>query len=272
MKVSLIVVQGKPEGKVIPLNGPVFRVGRGDGMHLRPNNEQVSRRHTEIRVEEQRVVIRDLGSRNGTYVNNERLEAEADRDLRNKDLVQIGPLTFAVSIQGATVGAAAPGSEDKAEKAMAKAASLDELSGDQIDAWIVGEQDKEVTDRPSGVYSGDTQTFAAFKSQSDPAVPAQPPEAVDAAETEAEAGEDEAEAAAEPSEDDVVFDKLEDEEGGRESESDQEEFFDENNPFHSAKKEEPAHQQKAAAANSADSSRAAEDILRKMMERRRSGQ
>ena len=105
MKVSLIVVQGKPEGKVIPLAVPRFRVGRGEGCHLRPNNEQVSRNHTEIEQFEDRVVVRDLGSRNGTLVNNQQLKPNTDQVLKNKDLVQIGPLTFAVSIQGAPVAA-----------------------------------------------------------------------------------------------------------------------------------------------------------------------
>jgi len=43
MKVQLIVVRGKPEGKVIPLAGPKFKIGRGETCHLRPNSEQVSR-------------------------------------------------------------------------------------------------------------------------------------------------------------------------------------------------------------------------------------
>src|SRR3954451_6417289 len=47
MKVQLIVVQGKPEGKTIPLQGPIFKIGRGETCHLRPNSEQVSREHSE---------------------------------------------------------------------------------------------------------------------------------------------------------------------------------------------------------------------------------
>ena len=69
MKIQLIVVQGKPEGKVIPLTGPVFKIGRGEGCHLRPNSELVSREHAEFRVVDEEVTVRDLGSRNGTLVN-----------------------------------------------------------------------------------------------------------------------------------------------------------------------------------------------------------
>ena len=51
MKVQLIVVRGKPEGKVIPLAGPKFKIGRGETCHLRPNSEQVSREHAEFTLE-----------------------------------------------------------------------------------------------------------------------------------------------------------------------------------------------------------------------------
>ena len=51
MKVQLIVVQGKPEGKVIPLLGPVFKIGRGETCHLRPNSELVSREHAEFTID-----------------------------------------------------------------------------------------------------------------------------------------------------------------------------------------------------------------------------
>ncbi len=50
MKVQLVVVRGKPEGKVIPLVGPNFKIGRGETCHLRPNSEQVSREHAEFTI------------------------------------------------------------------------------------------------------------------------------------------------------------------------------------------------------------------------------
>ncbi len=111
MKVQLIVVQGKPEGKVIPLSVPVFRIGRGETCHLRPNSEQVSREHTEFSVTPDKVIVRDLGSRNGTFVNGKPQTGPCV--LKDRDLIQVGPLTFAISIQGmpaaATAAAPAPG-------------------------------------------------------------------------------------------------------------------------------------------------------------------
>src|SRR4051812_34451812 len=130
MKVQLIVVQGKPEGKVIPLQGPTFKVGRGETCHLRPTSEQVSREHAEFTVTADRVLVKDLGSRNGTLVNGKALTEPCS--LKDRDLVQIGPLTFAVSIADAPASAAkAPAAP--AGKAGAKAASPDDISHDDID-------------------------------------------------------------------------------------------------------------------------------------------
>ncbi len=106
MKVQLIVVQGRPEGKVIPLVGPKFKIGRGETCHLRPNSEQVSREHAEFSLIGGVVAVSDLGSRNGTLVNGKAITEQCT--LKDRDLVQVGPLTFAVSIQGAPAAAAAP--------------------------------------------------------------------------------------------------------------------------------------------------------------------
>ena len=98
MKVQLVVVQGKPEGKMIPLAGPRFKIGRGEGCHLRPQSDQVSREHAEFEIGPELVTVRDLGSRNGTEVNGKPLPKEQRYTLKNGDLVKVGSLTFAVAI------------------------------------------------------------------------------------------------------------------------------------------------------------------------------
>src|ERR687889_273538 len=95
--VRLTVARGKPQGKVIPVTGPSFTIGRGESCQLRPHNELVSRRHAELTITTGAVQVRDLGSRNGTFVNGRAVTAPTR--LRDGDQLQIGPLTFAVSIQ-----------------------------------------------------------------------------------------------------------------------------------------------------------------------------
>src|SRR5271169_396760 len=133
MKVQLVVVRGKPEGKVIPLAGSTFKIGRGETCHLRPNSEQVSREHAEFTLRGETISVRDLGSRNGTLVNGKALTSEAYR-LKDRDLVQVGPLTFAVAILDAPAAAA----KAVAPSTAPKPASPDDVSGDDIDSWLVG--------------------------------------------------------------------------------------------------------------------------------------
>ncbi|MEO8941434.1 MAG: FHA domain-containing protein [Isosphaeraceae bacterium] len=175
MTVQLIVVQGKPEGKTIPLAGPLFLIGRGERCHLRPNSELVSREHTEISIGDDAVIVRDMGSRNGTLVNGKPLKGP--HSLKNGELLQVGPLTFAVSIQGAKAAVAA-----SAKPAPAKGASLDEVDHNQIDSWLVSDQENSTPERPSGVYRGETLTINAYKeaiaAKSAPQVEKESPRAV----------------------------------------------------------------------------------------------
>lgn len=68
-------------------------VGRGHECSLFFDDPMLSREHAEIRVGDDRVTIRDLGSRNGTYVNGARIDDEIE--LHHGDRIRVG-LTEAV--------------------------------------------------------------------------------------------------------------------------------------------------------------------------------
>lgn len=248
MKVQLIVVQGRPEGKVIPLVGPKFKIGRGETCHLRPNSEQVSREHAEFTITGDSVSVRDLGSRNGTLVNGKALTEECR--LKDRDLVQVGPLTFAVSLQGATAAA------QPAAAAPAAKGAPEDVGHDDIEAWLIADSKNPAPERPSGVYPGDTITITAFKGGAAPKpLPEPQPEPVtedsdDEYERQAEADEEE------PADAEALTEEM------------PEEFVDESNPFYVKKK--PAGDATPAKPVYKDTSDAASDILRKMMERRKS--
>src|SRR6201993_772373 len=73
MKVKLLVVHGRPLGKALLFPSGEFVFGRGEECHVRPNSDWVSRQHCLLRVAEDGVHLRDLGSRNGTLVNGARV-------------------------------------------------------------------------------------------------------------------------------------------------------------------------------------------------------
>jgi predicted component of type VI protein secretion system len=284
MKVQLVVVRGKPEGKVIPLVGPKFKIGRGETCHLRPNSEQVSREHAEFTLTADSIMVRDLGSRNGTLVNGKALTADACR-LKDRDLVQVGPLTFAVAI----LDAPAAGTKAAAAAPPPKTESPDEISGDDIDSWLVGPNAAAVAEAPTAVYGGETLTISAFKDASaadakdasaadakdasaadaKPAAASMPPSASD---DEYERQPDDDQQEEEPFDDlDAEEDEALDEEESSVVDELPEEFLDPTNPLYAAKKaqKEQAKQTGPAKPSFKDTSDAASDILRRLMERRR---
>src|ERR1700730_11389234 len=97
MKVKLLVVHGRPQGKSLLFPHGEFVFGRGNECHIRPNSDWVSRQHCLLRVTADRVSIRDMGSRHGTLVNGERLIGE--RPLVHGDMLQVGPLVFQVCLE-----------------------------------------------------------------------------------------------------------------------------------------------------------------------------
>lgn len=105
LNVELRVVEGKQQGKTIPLTVRQFLIGREQDCHLRPNTDLVSRHHCVFTVDDYTVRLRDLGSTNGTYVNGERIQGQVV--LKPGDEVSVGKLKFKVVVsQPAAVGAA----------------------------------------------------------------------------------------------------------------------------------------------------------------------
>ena len=75
---------------------PQYVVGRGEKCQLRLNHEAISRHHCAFLVSDKAVVLKDLGSRNGTLVNGEKIERKTV--LKTGDEVQFGPLSFTVEL------------------------------------------------------------------------------------------------------------------------------------------------------------------------------
>jgi predicted component of type VI protein secretion system len=95
MHVKLKVLRGASAGKEVIVRGPRFFIGRSEECHLRANSDAISRRHCAITVQDDIVRIRDLGSRNGTYVNGTRIDG--DHRLEMGDQLRVGPLEFLVT-------------------------------------------------------------------------------------------------------------------------------------------------------------------------------
>ncbi len=72
-------------------------LGRRQDCHLRIPTRDISRQHCAILLDKNKVVAKDLGSSNGTFVNGKRI---AETELKPGDRLRLGPVTFIVQING----------------------------------------------------------------------------------------------------------------------------------------------------------------------------
>jgi anti-anti-sigma regulatory factor len=96
--VSLLVQIGGAPGRAVAVGRSRFLIGRGRDCHLRLGSALVSKRHAAIERRNGRMVLRDLGSTNGTVVNGRVLRGQ-ETDLRDGDRVQIGPVVCTLGIR-----------------------------------------------------------------------------------------------------------------------------------------------------------------------------
>jgi predicted component of type VI protein secretion system len=99
MELKLVVLAGAKEGLEIPLKKDKFLIGRAKECSLRAGSEAISRRHCAIVRVKDKWAIRDLGSRNGTYVNEKKIDEPAR--IRPGDEIRVGPLKFRVELVAA---------------------------------------------------------------------------------------------------------------------------------------------------------------------------
>lgn len=87
-----IVIAGGTVGQMYKLTKTDFYIGRANDAEIRVDDEGVSRKHARVSTTpNQQVIIIDLGSTNGTYVNGAKV---AEQVLRDGDKVQVGSTTI----------------------------------------------------------------------------------------------------------------------------------------------------------------------------------
>jgi pSer/pThr/pTyr-binding forkhead associated (FHA) protein len=105
---ALRVLEGPGKGDLVPIRG-ALQVGRGDGNGLVIVDRNVSTLHAMIEPAGRgKFRIRDLESRNGTFVNGERV---TDRLLEDGDVLVLGSAVLKFRSTGRALGPEIPGEE-----------------------------------------------------------------------------------------------------------------------------------------------------------------
>jgi DNA-binding winged helix-turn-helix (wHTH) protein len=81
-----------PSGQQHFLSGTTIRIGRAVDNDIVIASKRVSREHAEVRRDGRQVLLEDLGSANGTYLNDERVLAPAE--LQDGDKIAVGDVVF----------------------------------------------------------------------------------------------------------------------------------------------------------------------------------
>jgi diguanylate cyclase (GGDEF)-like protein len=84
---TLTVLTGSASGKMFKLH-PLMTIGRGPVCEVRIEDDGLSRTHAQIRCEGSSATIEDLESRNGTFVNGERIRGSVA--IKDGDKIQCG--------------------------------------------------------------------------------------------------------------------------------------------------------------------------------------
>lgn len=95
MNVRFVVIAPASHACTREVHLPVL-VGRSDDAKFRIRDDRISRRHCELSAAEGVVRIRDLGSTNGTFLNDEQLEKDVAVEVPPDAIVRVGNCRFRV--------------------------------------------------------------------------------------------------------------------------------------------------------------------------------
>lgn len=96
--VSLSVIAGPLKGNTFPITQPRVILGRA-GVDIVVADTEISRQHCALEVHQDTVMLVDLGSTNGTFVDGDRIESQ---ELEHLSEFRIGGITFILTMTNKT--------------------------------------------------------------------------------------------------------------------------------------------------------------------------
>jgi pSer/pThr/pTyr-binding forkhead associated (FHA) protein len=98
MDARFTVISGPFRGQTFQIPLGKFIIGREQDCQLFLDSNFVSRHHCVLLMDDYTLRIRDLGSKNGTFINRE-LAATGERILANGDTIRVADLVFRVELE-----------------------------------------------------------------------------------------------------------------------------------------------------------------------------
>ncbi len=143
----LIGMSAEVKGKSFSIDRSPLTIGKAGDNVVPVDVVGVSGHHCEIITEGDKFTLKDLGSTNGTRVNNK--DITAPTVLKPKDLIQAGPVEFLFNVEGAALEDLATDNYPKTEVVVSEGASEQPKDFDSISPF--GARRREPTGRMSAV-------------------------------------------------------------------------------------------------------------------------
>jgi diguanylate cyclase (GGDEF)-like protein len=90
----LIIIRGTPQGHRFFLTQPEMTIGRDPAADITVSDQSISRKHAKITRIGEKTQLTDLGSSNGTFVNDKKVSANESVFLAKEDMVKLGNSIF----------------------------------------------------------------------------------------------------------------------------------------------------------------------------------
>lgn len=91
----LLVKNGQAPQPTFPLKQGTILIGRSAKCGIQLSQASVSRRHAQLLVTPKRIVLKDAGSKGGTFVNGKKIQ---EIELAPNDVISIGPVEFVLQV------------------------------------------------------------------------------------------------------------------------------------------------------------------------------
>ena len=111
---KLVILSGKHTGKRLTLPEKTLIVGRDETCSVRLVTTDISREHCRLRVTSDTIFVTDLGSRNGTFINDAAVTEESP--LVPGDFLKVGPMLFQFEAKPEQEDAPAESESESAEE------------------------------------------------------------------------------------------------------------------------------------------------------------
>ena len=99
-EITLTIINGKNKGQFFTFNtSQLCTIGRADDCNISIDNSSISRYHCQLNINPPMIIIQDLGSSFGTFINGNEIGANVEYSLKAGDVVSIGNINLEVKIK-----------------------------------------------------------------------------------------------------------------------------------------------------------------------------